>query len=98
MAVLQRGSLFSFAALPASSLAERPSRKQNPCMKFADVLESAEALSLEEKENLVSVLQNRLREERRVELIRELKEADREFRSGRVRPALAHQIMKKICA
>jgi phage-related baseplate assembly protein len=65
---------------------------------FGQVLEEADALSPEEQESLVSILQRRLREQRRAELVRTVKEARKEFKAGRVRPASAAEITKKILA
>jgi hypothetical protein len=63
---------------------------------FGEVLESADALSLEEQENLISLLQHRMREQRRSELARAVKEARQEFKAGRCRPATPDEIMKKV--
>jgi len=65
---------------------------------FGEVLESADGLSLEEQENLISILQHRLREQRRAELAKAVQEARREFQGGRCRPAIPSDIMKKILA
>jgi hypothetical protein len=65
---------------------------------FGEVLESADGLSLEEQENLISILQHRLREQRRAELAKAVQEARRECQSGRCRPASPSDIMKKILA
>ena len=65
---------------------------------FGQVLEFADALSPEEKESLVSILQRRLREQRRAELVKTVKEARKEYKAGRVRPALPGEIVKKILA
>jgi len=65
---------------------------------FGQVLEEADALSPEEQESLVSILQRRLREQRRAELISGVKDARKEFKAGRVRPASPAEIMKKILA
>lgn len=65
---------------------------------FGQVLEWADALSFEEQESLVSVLQGRLREERRAELVKAVKEARKEFRTSRCRPASPGEIMKKVLA
>ena len=62
------------------------------------MLEEADALSPEEKESLVAILQGRLREERRSELVKVVKEARKEFRSGSCRAASPGKIMKKIMA
>jgi len=63
---------------------------------FGQVLDSADELTLEEQESLVSVLQRRVAERRRADLNRDVKEARREFKAGRVRPATAAQILKRI--
>jgi hypothetical protein len=65
---------------------------------FGQVLEWADELPLEEQESLVSILQRRLREQRRAELVQAVKEARKEFRAGRCRPASPAGIMKKILA
>jgi len=65
---------------------------------FGQVLDWADALSLEEQESLVSILQRRLREQRRAELVKVVKEARAEFKAGKCRPALPAEIMKKILA
>ena len=54
---------------------------------FGQVLDSADALTLEEQESLVSVLQRRVVERRRAALVREVKEAWQEFKADLVRPA-----------
>jgi hypothetical protein len=46
---------------------------------FADILEAAEQLSLEERENLIHILQSRLRDRKRAELIKDVREAREEF-------------------
>lgn len=63
---------------------------------FGQVLESADSLSLDERESLISVLQRRVADERRAELIAAVKEARREFKSGRCRPARPDDILKRI--
>jgi hypothetical protein len=65
---------------------------------FGQVLEEADALSLEEQESLVAILQRRLREQRRAELVKAVKEARAEFKAGRCRPATPGDILKKIVA
>jgi len=65
---------------------------------FSQVLEEADALSLEEQESLVSILQRRLREQRRAELVKAVKEARAEFKAGTCRPATPADIMKKVLA
>ena len=66
--------------------------------KFAQVLDSADGLAFDEQESLVEVLQHRLAEHRRVELVEAVKSARREFKAGRCRPATPAQIVKRIFA
>ena len=65
---------------------------------FAQVLDSADELTLEDQESLISVLENRLTERRRAELIDAVQEARAEFKAGRCRPATSKQILKRILA
>jgi hypothetical protein len=65
---------------------------------FADVIESVEALSLDEQESLLSIVQRRLHEQRRTELVRRVKAARQEFRSGRCQPASPDEIIRKVTA
>jgi len=66
--------------------------------KFAQILDSADGLALEEQESLVAVLQHRLAEHRRAELIEAVKSARQEFKAGRCRPATPAQIVKRLFA
>ena len=65
---------------------------------FGQILESAEELSVEEQETLVSILQRRLADERREELVQAVREARQEYKAGRCRPASPAEILKKIRA
>src|ERR1035441_2940264 len=64
--------------------------------KFAQVLDSANGLAIEEQESLVEVLQHRLAEHRRAELAEAVKSARRQFKNSRVRPAMPAQIVKRL--
>ena len=66
--------------------------------KFAQVLDFAADLAVEEQESLVEVLQHRLAEHRRAELVAAVKSARREFKEGRCRPAAPAQIIKRLFA
>ena len=66
--------------------------------KYAQVLDSADGLAIEEQESLVQVLQHRLAERRRAELVEAVKSARREFKEGRCRLATPAQILKRILA
>lgn len=67
-------------------------------LSFADVLEAAEQLSLEEQESLLELLQRRLVERRRTVLAREIEEARREFREGRTRTMTPAEIIVEALA
>jgi hypothetical protein len=66
--------------------------------KFAQVLDSAADLAVDEQESLVELLQHRLAEHRRAELVAAVKSARREFKKGRCRPATPAQIVKRLFA
>lgn len=63
---------------------------------LGQVLESADKLPLDEQEALVSILQRRLAEQRREELVAAVRESRREYRAGRSRPVCAAEIAKRI--
>jgi len=65
---------------------------------FAQVLDSADELAVEDQESLIAVLENRLAERRRAELVEAVAQAQDEFKSGRCRPASGKQILKRILA
>lgn len=60
---------------------------------FVRILEAADGLLLEEQENLVEILQNRLGDRRRAELIKDVKEAQQEFELGQYKPVTPEQLM-----
>jgi hypothetical protein len=63
---------------------------------FAEILEAAEQLPLEDQENLIHILQNRLRDQKRTELVRDVQEAQQEFAQGQCQPLTPEQIMGEI--
>ncbi len=65
---------------------------------FVKILDAADGLLLEEQENLVEILQNRLRDRRRAELINDVKEAQQEFELGQCKPVTPEQLMKELLA
>ncbi|AKV67339.1 MULTISPECIES: hypothetical protein [Microcystis] len=65
---------------------------------FAEILEAAEQLPLEDQENLIHILQNRLRDQKRTELVRDVQEAQQEFAQGQCQPLTPEQIMEEILA
>jgi len=63
---------------------------------FAEVLDSADQLGLEEQESLVEILHRRLADRRRDTLLAAVQSARREFAGGGCRPATPKQIVKRI--
>ncbi len=63
---------------------------------FADILEAAGSLSLEEQEVLVEILNRRLIERRRAELAADVADADRQFQQGECRPARPDELLREI--
>ncbi len=63
---------------------------------FLDILEAAEELPREDQENLIRILQNRLREQKRAELVKDVHEAQQEFAQGKCQPITPQQLMEEI--
>jgi hypothetical protein len=63
---------------------------------FADLIEAAEQLPIEEQEDLVHILKNRLCDRKRAELIKDVAEAQQEFAQGKCKPLTPEQIMEEI--
>ncbi len=63
---------------------------------FAEILEAAGSLSLEEQEVLVEILNRRLIERRRAELAADVADADRQFQQGECRPARPDELLREI--
>jgi hypothetical protein len=63
---------------------------------FADILEAAEQLPFEDRENLIHILQNRLRDQKRADLVKDVHEAQQEFAQGKCQPVTPEKLMKEI--
>jgi hypothetical protein len=63
---------------------------------FADIVEAADNLSVDEQETLLGILRRRIAERNRVELAREVAESRAEFASGRSQSVTVPQIMDEI--
>ena len=63
---------------------------------FAEVLETIEELTMDEKETLVDILQHRLTEYRRNRIQSQVECAEREFEQGLCRPMTVDEIMQEI--
>jgi hypothetical protein len=63
---------------------------------FTKILEAADQLLIEDQEDLIKILQNRLRDRRRAELIKEVQESQREFALGQCQPTTPDQLMQEL--
>ena len=63
---------------------------------FAEVLEAADELPLDDQESLAEILHRRVIERRRGELAREALQARQEFEQGNCRPVTADDLMSEI--
>lgn len=63
---------------------------------FAHVLDSADRLSLEEQEQLADTLRKRIAEKRRAEIVKTVKAARAEHATGKLKPASAAALFKKL--
>ena len=67
----------------------------NP-VPFGEILEAADELPIEDQETLIAILKNRLRERRRAELLKDIQEAEKEFKEGKCQPATPDELMREI--
>ena len=65
---------------------------------FAKILEATEQLLPEEQEQLIDILNNRLRDQKRAELIKDIDEAQQEYSQGQCQAATPQQLMEEILA
>jgi hypothetical protein len=65
-------------------------------IKFSEVVDAAERLSLDEQEALIDLLRRRTIDTRREGLARDAEEAYREFQAGKCKPATIDEIMREI--
>jgi hypothetical protein len=62
-------------------------------MRFGDVLEAVEELSLDEQTELIEIVRNRLLESRRTVLAGEVREAQVEYEAGLVKSLLRSETL-----
>ena len=65
---------------------------------FAQTLDAIESLPVDEQEDVLEVLQRRLAERRRAELIAIVKQSRKEFDAGKCKPASVAAIMRQVKA
>ncbi len=63
---------------------------------FAEVMETVEQLSVDEKETLIDILQHRLAEYRRNQLLKDIKSSRKEFEEGLCKPMNIDEFMKEV--
>jgi hypothetical protein len=63
---------------------------------FAEVLETIETFTVDEKETLVDILQHRLSEYRRNQLLKEIETAEQEFEQGLCKPMSVDEFMQEV--
>ena len=65
-------------------------------VRFGDVLEGIETLSLEDQEILREILHRRIVERRREELAQDVQQARQEFQAGQCRPVTPEELLNEI--
>lgn len=63
---------------------------------FGELLEAADKLSLDEQEALMEILNKRVIEHRREELVKDIQNAQKEFKEGSCMPATPSELMTEI--
>ncbi len=65
---------------------------------FSDILEAADQLPLKDQEDLIDILQNRLRAQKRAALVQDIQDAQQEFAQGKCHPTTPENLMEEILA
>jgi hypothetical protein len=65
-------------------------------LPFAEVVEAADHLSLDEQEELIAILHRRLAQAARQRLAAEIREARQEFAEGRCSPTTPDELVREI--
>jgi hypothetical protein len=63
---------------------------------FAEIVDATDRLSAVEQENLIDILQKRLRDRRRAEIVDNVRAAQQEFAEGKCQAATPAQLMQEI--
>ena len=79
-----------------NAMKDQPPTETKGPSSFHIVVEAADRLTEEEQETLIEVLNRRLADRRRAELVTDIHEAQRESEGGALRPTAPHEIMKEI--
>jgi len=67
-----------------------------PMANFAEIVDAADELTLDEQESLIDILRRRVAQRNRARLVREVAEARNEHQSGRSVKATVADIMDEI--
>jgi hypothetical protein len=65
---------------------------------YGEVVDSIDALPDDQQETLLELVQRRLSERRRENLVKSVHEARKEFKAGKILPAAPKDILRKILA
>jgi predicted translin family RNA/ssDNA-binding protein len=65
-------------------------------LPFAEVLEAADHLSLDEQEELIAILHRRLAQAARLRIATDVQQARQEFSEGKCLPASPAELMREI--
>ncbi len=65
-------------------------------MPFGEILETVDRLPLEEQESLIEILHRRVIEQRRAELEKDIREAQKEFEAGHTHPVTPDELMAEV--
>lgn len=65
-------------------------------LSFGEVLETVEKLSPEDQETLIEIVRRRIIEQRRAELVKDILDAQKEFKAGDARPVTPEELMREI--
>ncbi|MDI6766056.1 MAG: hypothetical protein QME52_04450 [Bacteroidota bacterium] len=68
----------------------------NHTISLNEILEKDDRLSLEEQETLLEILNRRVMNKRRVELAKDIQDAQREFREEKTRTATPDELMNEM--
>ncbi|MBF0198573.1 MAG: hypothetical protein HQL32_12725 [Planctomycetes bacterium] len=67
-------------------------------VRFADVVDYADHLSLEEQEELVDIIKSRMRDEKRKRIIDNVQASRKEFEAGKLKPISPEDIINEALA
>jgi len=63
---------------------------------FDEALEMVDSMTIEEREQLLEILQKRLIDEKREQLVKNVREAKQEYRKGKIKTGTVNDLMQEI--